>query len=288
VRINPRELHINDPDYYDEIYAPTAKKRDKFDWWVISGGAPLSAFSSVSHDVHRVRRTALNPFFAKRSISNIEPLVQQNVEHLCSRFESAAKLGTVLRVDAAFMALTMDIITSYVYGKCFNHLNEEDFNLEWKHAIKSSFQTCALIRQFPWILWLLKSLPDSVVMWSMPPMGLLILWQNKVREIVTSVFESRKKNSEDHARTVFHNLLDSTVLPDYEKTLDRLTDEGQILAGAGSETTAKALADILFHVLRYPEIALKLKNELRTVMPSPWTQASWHDLEKLPYLVRSP
>jgi len=29
VRINPWELHINDPEYYDELYTSNANKRDK-------------------------------------------------------------------------------------------------------------------------------------------------------------------------------------------------------------------------------------------------------------------
>lgn len=32
----PNELHIRDPDYYDEIYAPSSKKRDKSEAWVRS------------------------------------------------------------------------------------------------------------------------------------------------------------------------------------------------------------------------------------------------------------
>jgi len=34
VRITPNELHIRDPEYYEEIYAAAAKKKDKWDAWV--------------------------------------------------------------------------------------------------------------------------------------------------------------------------------------------------------------------------------------------------------------
>ena len=32
IRINPHEIHINDPAYIDEVYAGAPKKRDKYKW----------------------------------------------------------------------------------------------------------------------------------------------------------------------------------------------------------------------------------------------------------------
>src|SRR4051812_204432 len=61
VRINPYELHILDPDFYLELYASN-RKLDKYRWWTNLAGADGSGFSAVPHDLHRLRRGALNPF----------------------------------------------------------------------------------------------------------------------------------------------------------------------------------------------------------------------------------
>lgn len=80
--------------------------------------------------------------------------------------------------------------------------------------------------------------------------------------------------------SVFHSVLDNPVLPAPEKTLLRLEQEGALLVLAGTESPAKSLNMILYHLLANPEILRKLRAELSTVsQPASWTQ-----LEKLPYL----
>ena len=32
IRINPYEIHVNDPNYIDEVYAGSSKTRDKYRW----------------------------------------------------------------------------------------------------------------------------------------------------------------------------------------------------------------------------------------------------------------
>jgi cytochrome P450 len=67
--------------------------------------------------------------------------------------------------------------------------------------------------------------------------------------------------------------------------LERLSDEGNILIGAGSETTAQILAVLSYHLISNPAVLAKLQKELETVMPDPNTPVKWQQLERLPYLV---
>ena len=56
VRINPHELHIKDPEFYQEIYAPIGggKNGNKYDWWVKMAGAPGSLFATVDRAFDQV------------------------------------------------------------------------------------------------------------------------------------------------------------------------------------------------------------------------------------------
>ncbi|KAI8253328.1 Exopolygalacturonase X-1 [Colletotrichum sp. SAR 10_77] len=139
VRINPYELHIIDPEFYDELYSSN-RKSDKYRWWTNLAGADGSSFSTVPHDLHRLRRGALNPFFSVRSVTQLEPLIRSKVEKLSARFGEIAQTGEVVRLDAAFMALTMDIICDYAFANDRKYLDEPDFKLIWKETIIGAFE----------------------------------------------------------------------------------------------------------------------------------------------------
>ncbi|KAK8090352.1 cytochrome P450 [Apiospora hydei] len=57
IRINPYELHVRDPDFYEVLYSgPGQGRRDKWSWSVGMFSNSLSAFGTASHDLHRLRR----------------------------------------------------------------------------------------------------------------------------------------------------------------------------------------------------------------------------------------
>jgi len=80
--------------------------------------------------------------------------------------------------------------------------------------------------------------------------------------------------------SVYDSVLDSPVLPPSEKSLLRLEQEGALLVLAGTESPAKSLSIILYHLFANPQILEKLQEELSTTSEP----VSWTMLEQLPYL----
>ena len=84
VRINPHEVHIHDPEFFDIIYTQSPGY-DKPSAIQYRFGAPYAAFSTPEHEIHRKRRAAMSTFFSKKSILQQSPPIQAKVDKLCGR-----------------------------------------------------------------------------------------------------------------------------------------------------------------------------------------------------------
>jgi cytochrome P450 len=105
VRINPDEIHVADPDFYDTIYAGSGRKRDKWDWITRSFGVDESLIGTLKHDEHRIRRASLSPYFSKQSVRALQPLIDRNMAILLGRLRQFADSGSPLKLDDAYAAL---------------------------------------------------------------------------------------------------------------------------------------------------------------------------------------
>lgn len=131
IRISPDQLHINDPDFLDEIYPGSAKKTDKPPRYAGMFGRGEATFSTPSHELHRTRRAWISPFFSKRSITRLEPVLQSAVDKLCGRLGGFWESGEPVNLRSAYMALTMDVINQYCFARSDNNLDAPDFNPSW-------------------------------------------------------------------------------------------------------------------------------------------------------------
>lgn len=107
--------------------------------------------------------------------------------------------------------------------------------------------------------------------------------QEQVAELMDE--KSGRRKLQERKETLFHHLLQSD-LPPNEKTATRLSREGIVVVGAGSETAGIAMSVSTFHLLDNPDKLSKLRDELVKALPDPNVIPEWKEVEKLPYLVR--
>ena len=87
VRINPDELHVADPNFYAVLYNNGQQRRDKVFRHTWQFGAPDSVLAAVHHDLHRMRRATLNPYFSKASVYRLEPVIQDKIDEMIDQME---------------------------------------------------------------------------------------------------------------------------------------------------------------------------------------------------------
>ncbi|RAL08633.1 cytochrome P450 [Aspergillus homomorphus CBS 101889] len=285
VRINPREVHIIDPAMYDEIYAGNSRKRNKDSVFVSSFASPFSAIATIDHDLHRARRGPLNPFFSKKAVMDLSAVILEKVKRLSWHLERAHADGAIIALHTAFVGLTGDIITHYLYGQDNGYLSDPDLtkrNLVWELMFEGT-SSCHLFRFLPFIPRMIKALPARWMRLVRPKLAQVYAMHEQIAQQSQEV----PLNNDNHISTaggsIYQALTDPSLSP-AERSLARLRDESFIVLIAGTETTAATLTFATYHLLRNRSMFLQLREELKQVMPTPKSEPRWSQLEQLPYL----
>ncbi|KAL9117625.1 MAG: hypothetical protein Q9187_005835, partial [Circinaria calcarea] len=287
IRITPYELHINDPNFYDELYVgPAKRKTDKFWYSVRIFDAPGTAFATVPHDLHRMRRCAFAKFFSKQSIRTLEPRIQSAVNRLCFRFEESKQKGKYINILHAYSALTADVISEYCFSQSYNHLDRSDFASDYHDAMETMVELSHIMKQFGWLATVAHVLPIWLLKKINPTMSYMVgcqdAWELQIKEIMAK--RGQAEDKEDSAQTnIFETILDSD-LPASEKKVTRLGREAQALIGAGTITTAATLAASTYYVLSNDSVLASLMDELYEAMPDTSHSPLLAEVERLPYL----
>ncbi|KAH7333290.1 cytochrome P450 [Rhexocercosporidium sp. MPI-PUGE-AT-0058] len=262
VSVNPVELHIADSSYMDTFYV--SNKRDKW-FWDLLPALDGSIFATGPSDLHRIRRSAVDPFF---STQNVRKLIRECKE-----------TGDVTNARVLFSAYSNDTVMEYTFGQSNKLLDTSDFNPRNIKPNKEGAQTGQMLKHFRWFFTLLSALPKSMLVRN--PNTKAIVAQRKM--FVEQILETQKSLKTSKHLTIYHEILDSKLPPE-EKTPSRLAGEALVVIGAGTETTAWNLTIAFYYLLSLPKILLKLKAELRDAIPDPDGAVPLVTLEHLPYL----
>lgn len=93
--------------------------------------------------------------------------------------------------------------------------------------------------------------------------------------------KSRKHDGDE--TSILRSVLDSSM-PEEEKSVERLFNESQIVVAAGTDTTAIALTNLVYHLLSNQGSLQRLKIELEAAVPDKNAFATSAQVGSLPFL----
>ncbi|KAK3345528.1 cytochrome P450 [Neurospora tetraspora] len=292
VRINPHELSIHDPEYYNELYVGSSKRRTNF-WPLFQGctdDTDVNHFMTIDHDLHRQRRKPFDPFFSRMAINTrYWPMLTDKALFLESRIRGYRGQGKAVRLDRAFSAFSADCIERICTddlepGDGF--LDQPDFGPEWYDGMLGLIRNAPILTKFPKALSALGYMPQRLLLWLFPQGHIANKYDERTRtqihKAVTKQHLSKDASSE-HI-TLFRALAQSNLSP-ADKTEERLVREAKLIFLGGTISTGRTLSFVSYYILSRPDIKARLADELRHVMAAwPEVVPTWTELERLPYL----
>jgi hypothetical protein len=168
VRVRPDALHFNDPNFIEEIYSQSPKRRrERYKTILQTLQAPGSMLATRDHDFHRKRRSVLNPYFSQQNVRRLEPIINDTLASLLHRMDGWAKTGSATGMNIVFRAATKDIIQAYAFGEGQKCLDMEDCNVAF-FGIMTPQRVCHLGTYMFWLAYTMAHLPPSITIALIP------------------------------------------------------------------------------------------------------------------------
>ncbi|KAK5078346.1 hypothetical protein LTR51_000535 [Lithohypha guttulata] len=289
VRINPNELSVRDAQFFDKLHSDSTKKRTHIpSLFSRILGLSGSMVFAPSHEIHRGRRKAVEPFFSRHNIERIEPMIVEQALLLDKRLNEMKISKRVVRLEHAFFAFASDVVGRVCCEIPSNFLQDKDFFPQWYSLFERGARQILPAMHLPLISVILKLIPQTVALKLYPLGATFTMYMTAVTSHIIHA-----KNQDLSAASVLANprssifryIVCEKTLPKAEQSVDRLSHEAATLLGAGALTLARSLSMTFYHILANPTIREKLAAELA----QPLADIHAHmprrsELERLPYL----
>jgi hypothetical protein len=133
-----------------------------------------TAFGTVSHDLHRKRRLAISPFFSRKFTKNAETVFQDQVERLSRVLHSSYQSGNVLDLRITYLAFTTDTVCRLAFGGSLGLQDNTSSAEDWAETMEAVARLTPLIKQFPFLISLVKKVPLPLLSYVVPVLARLL------------------------------------------------------------------------------------------------------------------
>jgi hypothetical protein len=132
LRVGPNHVVVHDPTQYDVIYRVNSKflkDRGFYEGW-ISGRNGGTTVTACDKQKHAARRKETMAQLSKQKVQNLHPLVSEKLSIILGHVQQLSQSRRPVNVFNAWRCLTLDVISEFAFGQCFNALENPDFECD--------------------------------------------------------------------------------------------------------------------------------------------------------------
>ncbi|KAH8105263.1 cytochrome P450 [Cristinia sonorae] len=290
VRVGPNELHFSDPAAYGELYHPNRRwKKDPTLYESMTEGA--GSWNLLDYPSAKKRREVLLSHFSRKSILDLQHVVQEHMDILCDVFtDHINTTGKSVDLTHAMKCFSIDTITSVCFAKPINATWSPDFKSPMVLAMDRALIILESMVYFRWLRWVVSKLPPSVMLALTKNLeGYNEIRQAFSRQIESILADPSVLSSAPHP-IIYHSLLTDGKAYSGKTSItgsmsfNDLSEEAFILVFAGTDTSSNTITTGAIHCVENKDVYQTLKEELRGAWPNLAERPSYEMLEKLPYL----
>ncbi|RFU26472.1 hypothetical protein B7463_g9863, partial [Scytalidium lignicola] len=294
IRIGPNSLSYGDAQAIKDIYGHNTKciKDDQYN---VTAGTHYHLADVIDKDEHARKRKVLSAAYALKNLEEWEFKVADKASRLIKHFDSCASIpGSTVDYRSWTNFFSLDAIADIGLSKRLGFLDQgHDRCLSERldgQVMEVNFRDClyAVSRAQSGIVWSYswyKTLVKITKLVSPFYRGLWRLndsWDGIVLHLMRERLQ-RYKNGEK-LDDFFQSLMEDKNGKPQHLDFGEIYAEVSIMMNAGSTTTAIAMANVLYQLLRNPECLKKLRREIDGVVDTDEIVVSYDKIRHLPYL----
>ncbi|KAI0848996.1 putative elymoclavine monooxygenase [Daldinia vernicosa] len=284
IRIGPNHVHVNSPEFFEEVFHIGSKYSKDPAFYKNFGGID----SMLDPEDFRTYRTHISPLYSARSADGLTPRLLTELQAIGKRLEQNVGTGAVVNIQKLFRTLSADMVLRLLFPQGINL-----FEFDGYHPFLDAFDTImtktwlseypgflAPLLTYPLVGMLLGLIPGS----SFAKVNLAYNqqycegWANDAQLLRAT----KKERVRDSHMTRYLDI-DPTERQKAKAIIHPLEDVFNFVAG-GSDTTAYTMSCAVHYLLNSPGALTKLQAELDQSSRFIRGDFDHKKVQKLPYL----
>lgn len=259
VRISPNQLAIDGSIGWPEVFARHASVPEFEKTPTFYGPRNGIGLLPARHEDHQRQRRLIAYAFSAAALSEQESYLQYYIDLLMKRLRERMQAGEPVDMARWYNYLTFDIISELAFGGPFNCLEKSDYH-PLVAMIFSGIRGnshISFFEQYP----LLRPLVNFMA--TKDDMEKRRQYYAMARAKTEKRIALGANTRRDFMTYILRNNKDGTGM-----THEEILANARTLIGAGSHTTASALAGLTFYLIKSPEAYQRLTEEIRSTFSS--------------------